>query len=55
MGVGRDYSLGGHQWIFPKVFLRGAKRGEIYILPLEIKKRTFFTEIFKFLPLFRHP
>jgi len=23
MGVGRDYSLGGHQWIFPKVFLRG--------------------------------
>jgi len=55
MGVRRNYSLGGHQWIFPKVFLQGAKRGEICFLPLKIKKTVFFADIFKFLPLFRHP
>jgi len=46
---------GGHKWIFPKVFLREAKSGEICFLPLEIKKTAFFAEIFKFLSLFPHP
>ena len=46
---------GGTQVDFPKVFLRGPKSGEICFLALEIKKTVFFAEIFKFLPLFRHP
>jgi len=52
MGVGRNFSRGGHQRIFKKVFLQQAKSGEIWFLPLEIKKTAFFAEIFKFLPLF---
>jgi len=40
---------------FSKSFSTGAKSGEIWLLPLEIKKTAFFAEIFKFLPLFRHP
>jgi len=43
---------GGHYWILPKVFLRGAKSSEICFLPLEISKTAFLAEIFKFLPLF---
>ena len=54
MGVGRDFSWGVTSGFFQK-FSTGAKRGEIRFLPLEIKKTAFFTEIFKFLPLFRHP
>jgi len=46
---------GGDKWIFPNVFLRGAKCGEICFLPLDFKKTAFFAEVFKFLPLFRHP
>ena len=37
-GVGRNFSREGYQWIFTKVFLHGAKSGEIWFLPLEIKK-----------------
>jgi len=55
IGVGGNFSRGSHWWIFPKVFLWGAKNGEIWFLPLEIKKKAFFAEIFKFLPLFGHP
>jgi len=44
-----------HKWIFPNVFLRGAKSGDICFLPLETKKTAFFPEVFKFLPLFPHP
>ena len=40
---------------FSKSFSTGAKSGEIWFLPLEIKKPAFFAEIFKFLPPFRHP
>jgi len=40
---------------FFQKFLLGVKRGEICFLPLEIQKTAFCTEIFKFLPLFRHP
>jgi len=49
-GRWKEFFFGSHQWIFPKAFLRGVKRGEICFLPLKIKKRAFFTEIFKFLP-----
>jgi len=46
MGVGKIFS-GGHQKIFPKSFLDGAKSGEICFIPLETKKKTFFAEIIK--------
>jgi len=32
---------GGHQWIFPKVFLEGAKSYEIWFLLLKTKKTAF--------------
>jgi len=54
-GVRRNFSKGAHWWIFPNVFLRGAKTGEIWFLALEITNKDFFAEIFKFLPLFQHP
>ena len=38
---------GGHQGIFPNVFQRGVKSGEICFFPLETKKTNFFSEIFK--------
>jgi len=37
---------GGSLWDFTKIFLREGKSGEIFFL-LEIKKTTFFAEIFK--------
>jgi len=52
---------GGHYGIFPKYFQGGAKSGEIWFLPLEIEKTTFFAEIFKIrgtnppCPPFRRP
>jgi len=54
-GRRKEFLHGGHQWIFPNVFLRGAKSGEICFLPLEIRKTAFSAEIFKFLPSFRRP
>jgi len=45
MGVGRNFSKVGHYWIFPKVFLRGAKSGEIYFSPLETKKVAFLLKL----------
>ena len=55
MGVGRNFSWGEALVDFSKSFSTGAKSGEIWFLPLEIKKPAFFAEIFKFLPPFRHP
>jgi len=55
MGVGGNFSRGEALIDFPNIFLRGDKYGEIWSLPLEIKKTAFFAEILKFLPLFRHP
>jgi len=55
MGVGNSFSRGGALVDFSKSFSTGAKSGEIWFLPLEIKKTTFFAEVFKFLLLFRHP
>jgi len=40
-GVGRNFSRGVTSGFFQK-FLRGAKRGEIWFLPLEIKKNSIF-------------
>jgi len=40
---------------FSKPFSRGAKSGEICFLTLESKKTAILAELFKFLPLFRHP
>jgi len=40
---------------FSKSLSRAAKLGETCFLPLETKKTAFFAELFKFLPLFRHP
>jgi len=50
MGVGRIFSRRA-LLDFSKIFLWGAKSGEICFLPLETKKTAFFAEIFKFLPL----
>ena len=47
ISVGRIFSRGGDQEIFPKLFLGGAKIGEICFFPLETKKTTFFTIFFK--------
>jgi len=38
---------GGTSGIFTKIFLGGAKSGEICFFPLETKKTTFFAENFK--------
>ena len=54
MSVGRNFSRGSLV-DFSKSFSTGAKSGEICFFPLEIKKTAFFAEIFKLLPLFRHP
>ena len=54
MGVGRIFPW-GPLVDFIKVFLLGAKSGEICFLPLETEKTTFFAEIFTFLPPFPHP
>ena len=40
-GVGRMFSRGS-QGDFSKIFLGGAKSGDIYIFPLNTKKITFF-------------
>ena len=40
-GRRREFFQGGHYWIFPKIFLRGAKNSEICFLPLEIKKTAY--------------
>jgi len=47
VGVGRIFPRGGALGDFSKIFPGGAKSGEIYFFPLEIKKTTFFAEIFK--------
>ena len=47
MGVGWIFSRGGPVGDFPKIFSRGVKRGEIWFLPLEIEKTTFFANNFK--------
>jgi len=47
MGVGRIFSRGGQYGIYPKCFPGGAKSGEIWFLPLEIEKTTFFANNFK--------
>jgi len=54
MGVGKNFSRGGHKWIFPRFFYGGPTVVK-FGLALEIKKTAFFAEIFKFQPLFRHP
>jgi len=54
-GRRKELFLGASLVDFSKSFPLGVKRGEICFLPLKIKKRAIFTEIFKFLPLFRHP
>jgi len=41
------FSEGDHWEIFPTFFQEGAKSGEIWFLPLETKKATFFAENFK--------
>jgi len=46
MGVGRNFSRRAHQWIFPNVFLRKAKSGEIWFLTLGIKKTAFLLKNF---------
>ena len=53
---------GGAVGDFPKIFSRGAKSGEIWFLPLEIEKTTFFANNFKIqesqgplVPPFRRP
>jgi len=46
MGVGKIVSRGGQLGIFPK-FFQGAKSGELWFLPLEIEKTTFFANNFK--------
>jgi len=55
MGVGRNFFRGATNGFFLNVFLGGGKSGEIWFSKLETKKTAFFAEIFKFLPLFRHP
>ena len=40
---------------FSKRYSRGPKSGEIKFSPLQTKKTAVFAEIFKLLPLFRHP
>ena len=47
MGVGRIFSRGGAVEDFPKILPGGAKSGEIWFLPLEIEKTTFFANNFK--------
>jgi len=42
MGVGRNFSRGGTSVFFQKFFLREAKSGEIWFLPIEIKKTANF-------------
>ena len=54
-GRRKVFARGGSPVDFSKGFLRGAKRGEYCFSPNKIKKTAFLTEIFKFLPLFRHP
>jgi len=46
MGVGRIFSMEGPLGDFSKIF-QGGKSGEIWFLPLEIEKTTFFADIFK--------
>jgi len=53
-GRRKDFSRGGHKWIFPNVFLRGVKSGKIWFYPLETKKTAFLAEISKFISYFRH-
>jgi len=54
MGVGRNFSRGATSGFFQRFFYGGSKV-EICFLPLDIKKTAFFSEILKFVPLFRHP
>jgi len=53
-GVRRNFSMGGHYWIFPNVFLGGPKVMKFVFYHPKPRKQLF-AEIFKFLPLFRHP
>ena len=46
-GRRKDFFQGGPVGDFPKIFSRGAKSGEIWFLPLEIEKTTFFANNFK--------
>jgi len=46
---------GGATRGFFQTFFYGGPKMVIWFLPLEIKKKAFFAEIFKFLPLFGHP
>jgi len=41
-GRRKDFFKGGQYGIFPKFFPGVTKSGEIWILPLEIEKTTFF-------------
>jgi len=41
MGVGRDYSLGGHQWIFPKVFYWVSKVLKFVFYHSKFRKQDF--------------
>jgi len=48
MGVGRIFSRGGDSRGFSQNFFQeGAESGEIWFLPLEIEKTTFFANHFK--------
>jgi len=47
MDVVRIFSKGGSPGNFPKIFLGGTKIGEICFFPLETKKTTLFSYIFK--------
>ena len=47
MGVGRIFSSGGQQGIFPKFFQGGTKSGEIFFSHSKLRKQPFFAELFK--------
>jgi len=46
-GRRKDFSRGRPVGDFPKILSGGAKRGEIWFLPLESEKTTFFANNFK--------
>jgi len=53
-GHRKEFFQGALVKFFQQYFRRGTS-GEICFLPLETKKTVLFAEIYKFLPLFRHP